>query len=116
MGGRVALRYLRALSVRGYPPELPDQQFRVLPDPRANVISMLRWNPVARLSVSGLRVCSVCVRLEIPANRVQRLLEYFEDGHPALSVETFMQDLMLRLQAPERTNVTLLREADLVVG
>jgi hypothetical protein len=48
-------------------------------------------------------------------SQVQRLLEYFEDGHPAVSVAAFVQDLMLRLHAPERTVVALLREADLVV-
>ncbi|MFX1677091.1 hypothetical protein PWR63_33490 [Paraburkholderia sp. A2WS-5] len=73
----------------------------------------------ARLRVCAsarLRVCAERVRLAIPANQVQRLLEYFEDGHPAVSVATFVQDLMLRLHAPERTIVALLREADLVVG
>ncbi|SDR61920.1 hypothetical protein [Paraburkholderia tuberum] len=109
-------QYLLALTAQGYLAELPDQQFRVVPEPRPNGLSTLRWNPDARLSVSGLRVCSERVRLEIPVNQVQRLLEYFEDGHPAVSVATFVQDLMLRLHAPERTVVALLREADLVVG
>ncbi|WP_213309225.1 hypothetical protein [Paraburkholderia sacchari] len=109
-------QYLRALTAQGYLTALPDQQFRVLPEPRPNELSTLRWNPDARLSVGGLRVCSERVRLQIPANQVQRLLEYFEDGHPAVAVATFVQDLMLRLHAPERTIVALLREADLVVG
>uniref|UniRef100_UPI00142896FE hypothetical protein n=1 Tax=Paraburkholderia oxyphila TaxID=614212 RepID=UPI00142896FE len=109
-------QYFRALTAQGYLTELPDQQFHVLPEPRSDERSPLRWNPDARLSVSGLRVCSQRVRLEIPANQVQRLLEYFEDGHPAVSVATFVQDLMRRLHAPERTIVALLREADLVVG
>jgi len=109
-------QYLRALTAQGYLTALPDQQFRVLPEPRPTMLSTLRWNPDARLSVSGLRVCSARVRLEIPANQVQRLLDYFKDGHPAVSVETFVQDLMLRLHTPERTIVALLREADLVVG
>ncbi|MEX3943962.1 hypothetical protein AB4Y44_31370 [Paraburkholderia sp. BR10937] len=47
---------------------------------------------------------------------VQRLLEYFEDGHPAVLVATFVQDIKFRLHAPERTVVALLREADLVVA
>ncbi|MCP3712861.1 hypothetical protein M3I54_39215 [Paraburkholderia sp. CNPSo 3274] len=54
--------------------------------------------------------------MEIPANRVQRLLEYFEDGHPAVSVAVFVQDLKFRLHAPGRIVVALLREADLVVA
>jgi hypothetical protein len=109
-------QYLRALTAQGYLTELPDQQFRVLREPRPDMRSTLRWNPDARLSVSGLRVCSERVRLEIPVNQVQRLLEYFEDGHPAVSVATFVHDLKFRLRAPERTIVALLREADLVVA
>lgn len=109
-------QYLRALTAQGYLTELSDRQFRVVPEGRPTVLSALRWNPDARLSVSGLRVCSERVRLEIPANQVQRLLEYFEDGHPAVSVATFVQDLRLRLHSPERTIVALLHEANLVVG
>ncbi|WP_434666836.1 hypothetical protein P5W99_37620 [Paraburkholderia sp. A3BS-1L] len=109
-------QYLRALTAKGYLTELPDHKFRVLPEPLPNGLSTLRWNPDTRLSVSGLRVYSERVRLAIPANQVQQLLEYFEDGHPAVSVATFVQDLRLRLHAPERTIVALLREADLVVG
>ncbi|WP_368624550.1 hypothetical protein [Paraburkholderia sp. BR14262] len=66
--------------------------------------------------MSGLRVCSERVRLEISANQVQRLLEYFEDGHPAVPVAAFVQDLMVRLRKPARPIVALLREAHLILG
>jgi hypothetical protein len=109
-------QYLRELTVQGYLMELPDQHFRVLPEPHPEGLSRLQWNPEARLSVSGLRVCSERVRLEIPVNQVQRLLEYFEDGHPAVPVVAFVQDLMVRLRSPARTIVALLREAHLILG
>jgi hypothetical protein len=109
-------QYLRELSVQGYLMELPERHFRVLPEPHPEGLSTLQWNPEARLSVSGLRVCSERVRLEIPANQVQRLLEYFEDGHPAMPVVAFVQDLMVRLRSPARTIVALLREAHLILG
>jgi len=109
-------RYLRELTTQGYLMDLPDQQFRVLPGPQPDGLSTLQWNPEACLSVSALRVCSERVRLDIPANQVQRLLEYFEDGHPAVPVLAFVQDLMVRLRAPARTIVALLREARLIVG
>jgi len=82
--------------------DLRDQQYRVLPGPHPDARPSLKWNPDARLTVSGLRVCAEQVRLKIPANQVQRLLEYFEDGHPAVPVAAFVQDLMRRLHAPER--------------
>ncbi|SIT52225.1 hypothetical protein BN2476_2190001 [Paraburkholderia piptadeniae] len=114
---KVAVRqYLRELTAQGYLMELPDQHFRVLPAPHPEGLSRLRWNPQGRLTVSALRVCSERVRLDIPANQVQRLLEYFEDGHPALPVVAFVQDLMVRLHAPARTIVALLREAGLILG
>jgi hypothetical protein len=109
-------QYLHELTVQGYLLELPDQHFRVLPEPYPEGLSTLQWNPQACLSVSGLRVCSERVRLEIPANQVQRLLEYFEDGHPAVPVSVFVQDLMVRLHKPARTIVALLREAHLILG
>jgi len=109
-------QYLRELTFQGYLMALPEQHFRVLPEPSPDGLSTLQWNPQACLSVSGLRVSSERVHLEIPANQVQRLLEYFEDGHPAVSVAAFVQDLMIRLHKPARTIVALLREAGLVVG
>jgi hypothetical protein len=114
---KVAIRqYLRELTAQGYLMELPDQHFRVLPEPHPDRLSKLRWNPQGCLTVSALRVCSERVRLDIPVNQVQRLLEYFEDGHPALPVVAFVQDLMVRLHAPARTIVALLREAGLILG
>src|SRR5262249_46077593 len=96
--------------------ELRDLHFRVLPEPHPDGLSKLRWNPQGCLTVSALRVCSERVRLDIPVNQVQRLLEYFEDGHPALPVVAVVQDLMVRLHAPARTIVSLLREAGLILG
>jgi hypothetical protein len=115
---KVAVRqYLRELTGQGYLMELPDQHFcRVLPAPNPDGLSKLRWNPQGCLTVSALRVCSERVRLDIPVDQVQRLLEYFEDGHPALPVVAFVQDLMVRLHAPARTIVALLREAGLILG
>jgi hypothetical protein len=108
-------QYLRTLVTRGYLMDLPEQHFRVMPGPRADGLSTLRWNPDSRLSVSGLRVSSERVHLDIPVTHVQRILEYFEEGHPAEPVRAFVEDLMVRLHAPERTIVALLREAGLVV-
>ncbi|WP_321935181.1 hypothetical protein [Paraburkholderia sp. J8-2] len=108
--------YLRALVTRGYLMGLPEQHFRALPQPIPQGLETLRWRPDARLSVSGLRVSSEQVRLDIPVTQVQRILEYFEDGHPAAPVRAFVEDLMVRLHAPERTVVALLREAGLVDG
>ncbi|MEM5331363.1 hypothetical protein VSR34_33030 [Paraburkholderia sp. JHI2823] len=108
-------QYLCELTAQGYLMDLPDQQYRVLPGPHPDARPSLKWNPDARLTVSGLRVCAERVRLEIPANRVHRLLEYFEDGHPAVPVAAFVQDLMRRLHAPERNIVALLHEAALIL-
>ncbi|MCP3716372.1 hypothetical protein [Paraburkholderia sp. CNPSo 3281] len=63
-------QYLWVLTTQGYLSELPDQQFRVLPEPRPDVLSTLRRNRDSRLSVSGLRVCSERMRMEIPVNQV----------------------------------------------
>lgn len=113
---KIALhQYLRALVTRGYLMDLAYQHFRALPAPCAEGLTTLRWNPDARLSVSGLRVSSERVHLDIPVTQVQRILEYFEDGHPAMPVVEFVQDLMLRLRAPARPIVALLREAHLIL-
>jgi hypothetical protein len=106
--------YLRELAVRGYLLELVGSQYRPTEHWQKNAAAQLHWTQGAHLGASELNACSKRVRLEIPAEEVQRLLEYFSGGHPAVSVESFVSDLARITRAPERTVVALLREARLV--
>ncbi|MEA3084366.1 MAG: hypothetical protein QOC89_2063 [Paraburkholderia sp.] len=106
--------YLRELTLRGYLLELNGRQFRPTGRWRADAEPRLHWVQGRTLNVSELRACSTRVRFEVPAEEVQRLLEYFSGGHPAVGVESFVREFSRVTCSPERSVVALLREARLV--
>lgn len=106
--------YLRELTLRGYLLELSGHQFRPTGHWRGDTEQRLHWVQGRTLSVSELRACSARVRFDVPEGEVQRLLEYFGGGHPAVAVDAFVREFARVTRSPERSVMALLREARLV--
>lgn len=76
--------------------------------------SVLAWNPGIKLTPAALkRACSE-VRLALPFEAFQDLLQVFDGGHPRSEVQFFAAGLATRIEAPLEVVIAMLRTAAVV--
>lgn len=106
--------YLSELVELGYLSSLGGQRYQVLRRLPAGTKDSAQWAPHAMLTVSALRQASLSLHLPIPLTQVERLLELFDDGHPAESVESFVVALAYRLHTAPKVALELLLRTGVV--
>lgn len=107
--------YLSELVHLGYLSSLGGQRYQVLKRLSAGAKDSATWVPHAALSVSALRQASLHLQLQIPLTQVERLLDLFDDGHPAESVESFVSALAYRLHTTPKVALEFLLRTGVVV-
>jgi hypothetical protein len=110
-----AKTYLSALVTHGYlrfrdPARRQLEVTRTALDGEARFV----WSAHAKLSASELRVRAQQANLRIPVERVQWLLESFDDCHPAGTVAEFVSALSRQLHATPRAITAFLLDARLI--
>lgn len=113
---RVAIyKYMVELVQLGYLADLRAQRYEVLRVTPARAKGKLIWQDRAQLAVSTLRHEAAVAGLRLPLDEFQRLLEAFDECHPAESVESFVAGLAYRLHAPPVAIVSFLKNAGLAI-
>jgi len=106
--------YLSELVHLGYLSSLGGQRYQVLRRLPAGTKDAAHWVPQATLSVSALRQASLHLQVPIPLPQVERLLDFFDNGHPAESVESFVVSLAYRLHTAPKVALELLLRTGVV--
>ncbi|KWU26362.1 hypothetical protein [Burkholderia cenocepacia] len=113
---RVAIyRYMLELVRLGFLADLRAQRYEVLRAPSPGAKGALVWVEHPHLSVSTLRCEAAAANLRLPLDQVERLLDAFDDVHPAEPVDSFVTGLAWRLNAPPATIIGFLRAAGVVL-
>jgi hypothetical protein len=107
--------YLEALTSKGFLRVIKGQTYHVITAVSTRRGATLQWVPFATLSVSTLVTASKDCGLRFPLEEVERMLESFDEGHPAEDVDTFVATLAFKLRAPPRSVLDFLRRARLIL-
>jgi hypothetical protein len=107
--------YLEALASKGFLRVIKGQIYHVISAASTRRGATPQWVPFARLSVSTLVSASKDCGLRFPLEEVERMLESFDEGHPAEDVDTFVATLAFKLRAPPRSVLDFLRRARLIL-